>query len=133
MMPALRRHSGYAGGAVAGVRLGTRRDFTRVAQGTRVVLAEDDVLLREGLASLLNGRGFDVVGQSGDATGLLERVRREHPDLAIVDIRMPPTHTTEGLDAARAIRTEFPTTAIVVLSAHVELAQATDVIGRGER
>jgi serine/threonine-protein kinase PknK len=98
-----------------------------------VVLAEDDVLLREGLASLLASRGFDVVGQSGDATDLLERLRSEQPDLAIVDIRMPPTNTTEGLDAARAIRVEFPRMAVVVLSAHVELDQATDLIGSGER
>jgi serine/threonine-protein kinase PknK len=98
-----------------------------------VVLAEDDVLLREGLASLLAGRGFDVVGQSSDATGFLERVRDEQPDLAIVDIRMPPTHTTEGLDAARTIRSELPQLAIVVLSAHVELDQATDLIGSGQR
>jgi serine/threonine-protein kinase PknK len=107
--------------------------LTRVSNGTRVVLAEDDFLLREGVASLLTRRGFDVIGQSGDATGLLERVRSERPDLAIVDIRMPPTHTTEGLEAARAIRMEFPNTAIVVLSAHVELAQAIEVIGSGER
>jgi serine/threonine-protein kinase PknK len=98
-----------------------------------VVLAEDDVLLREGIASLLARRGFDVVGQSSDGDALLERVRVEKPDLAIVDIRMPPTHTTEGLDAARAIRVELPDTAIVVLSAHIDLEQATDVIGSGER
>jgi DNA-binding NarL/FixJ family response regulator len=116
-----------------GAAPGTRQHFTRVSDGTRVVLAEDDVLLREGIASLLTRRGFDVVGQSGDADGLLESVRDQQPDLAIVDIRMPPTHTTEGLDAARAIRVEFPNTAIVVLSAHVELEQATDVIGTGER
>jgi serine/threonine-protein kinase PknK len=104
-----------------------------VSRGTRVVLAEDDVLLREGIASLLARHGFDVVGQSGDGAGLVACVQSEQPDLAIVDIRMPPTHTTEGLDAARAIRAEFPNTAIVVLSAHVELEQATDVIGTGER
>jgi serine/threonine-protein kinase PknK len=128
-----RRNSEIARGGAAGARVATREDFPRVSQGTRVALAEDDVLLREGIASLLAGRGFDVVGQSGDATGLLERVRSEKPDLAIIDIRMPPTHTTEGLDAAHAIRMEFPNTAIVVLSAHVELDQATDVISRGER
>jgi DNA-binding NarL/FixJ family response regulator len=132
-MPSPRISSEHAPGGAAGASRGTRQDSTRVSQGTRVVLAEDDVLLREGIASLLAGRGFDVVGQSGDATGLLEGVRSARPDLAIVDIRMPPTHTTEGLDAARAIRTEFPDTAIVVLSAHVELDQATDVIGGGER
>jgi DNA-binding NarL/FixJ family response regulator len=132
-MPVRMRDSANARGGVAGATVRTRPDFPRVSRGTRVVLAEDDVLLREGIASLLAGRGFEVVGQSGDATGLIERVRSRQPDLAIIDIRMPPTHTTEGLDAARAIRTEFPSTAVVVLSAHVELDQATDLIGRGER
>jgi DNA-binding NarL/FixJ family response regulator len=98
-----------------------------------VVIADDDVLLREGIASLLSRCGFDVVGQSGDASELLELVRGERPELAIVDIRMPPTHTTEGLDAAKVIREEFPDVALVVLSAHVELDQATDLIGQGER
>jgi serine/threonine-protein kinase PknK len=101
--------------------------------GARVLLADDDVLLREGIASLLTGRGFDVVGQSGDASDLLTLVRIQQPDLVIVDIRMPPTHTTEGLDAAQLIRDEFPKVAVVVLSAHVELEQAMDLIGRGER
>ncbi|MCU1468551.1 MAG: Serine/threonine-protein kinase pknK [Actinomycetia bacterium] len=132
-MPAPRRDSEHAPRGATGATLGKRQDLTRVSNGTRVVLAEDDFLLREGVASLLTRRGFDVIGQSGDATGLLERVRSERPDLAIVDIRMPPTHTTEGLEAARAIRMEFPNTAIVVLSAHVELAQAIEVIGSGER
>jgi serine/threonine-protein kinase PknK len=100
---------------------------------TRVVLADDDILLREGIASLLTRRGFDVVGQRGDASELLALVRTEQPDLVIVDIRMPPTHTTEGLDAARIVRDEFPKTAVVVLSAHVELEQAMDLISRGER
>jgi DNA-binding NarL/FixJ family response regulator len=98
-----------------------------------VVVAEDDVLLREGIASLLTSRGFDVIAQVGDASALVDAVRGERPDLAIVDIRMPPTHTTEGLDAARVIRDESPDTAILVLSAHVELDQATDLIGGGER
>jgi DNA-binding NarL/FixJ family response regulator len=104
-----------------------------VSGDVRVVVAEDDVLLREGLASLLARRGFDVVGQGGDASELLALVRNEQPDLVIVDIRMPPTHTSEGLDAARVIREEFPGTAIVVLSAHIELEQATDLIVGGER
>jgi DNA-binding NarL/FixJ family response regulator len=99
----------------------------------RVVLAEDDVLLREGLAGLLERSGFEVVGQSGDASELTELVREHRPDLAIVDIRMPPSHTTEGLDAARAIREEVPETAILVLSAHVEVEQATDLLASGER
>jgi DNA-binding NarL/FixJ family response regulator len=100
---------------------------------TRVALADDDVLLREGLASLLERRGFDVVGQSGDPTELIALVREHRPELAIVDIRMPPTHTTEGLDAARVIRDEVPKTAIVVLSAHVEVEHAMDLLGSGER
>jgi serine/threonine-protein kinase PknK len=106
------------------------------AKGTpphRVVLAEDDVLLREGLASLLERAGYDVAGQSGSGRELLELVREHEPDLAIVDIRMPPTHTTEGLDAARVIREEFSETAILLLSAHVEVEHAMDLLGSGER
>jgi DNA-binding NarL/FixJ family response regulator len=99
----------------------------------RVVLADDDVLLREGLASLLEQSGFDVVGQSGHATDLIELVGEHEPDLAIVDIRMPPTHTTEGLDAARIIRERSPRTAILVLSAHVEVEHAMDLLASGER
>jgi DNA-binding NarL/FixJ family response regulator len=98
-----------------------------------VTLAEDDVLLREGLASLLERAGFEVVGQCGDATELIALVREHRPELAIVDIRMPPSHTTEGLDAAQLIREELPETAIVVLSAHVEVEHAMDVLGSGER
>jgi DNA-binding NarL/FixJ family response regulator len=100
---------------------------------TRVALADDDVLLREGLASLLEGKGFDVVGQCTDAADLIALVREHRPELAIVDIRMPPSHTTEGLDAARVIREEVPETAIVVLSAHVEVEHAMDLLGGGER
>lgn len=100
---------------------------------TRVALAEDDVLLREGVASLLERSGFAVVGQAGDASHLLALVREHKPDLAVVDIRMPPGHSTEGLQAARVIREEFPETAIVVLSAHVEVEQAMDLLASGER
>lgn len=99
----------------------------------RVVLADDDVLLREGLASLLERSGFDVVGQCGDAVRLLDLVRQQHPDLVIVDIRMPPGHRTEGLDAARQIRSEFPGTAILVLSAHVEVEHALDLLASSQR
>jgi DNA-binding NarL/FixJ family response regulator len=98
-----------------------------------VTLADDEVLLREGLASLLERSGFDVVGQCGDATELLALVREHRPELAIVDIRMPPSYTTEGLDAARVIREESPKTAIVVLSGHVEVEHAMDLLGSGER
>ena len=100
---------------------------------TRVVLADDDVLLREGLASLLERSSFEVVGQADDAGGLLRLMTDQQPDLAIVDIRMPPTHTTEGLDAARTIHEEHPETAILVLSAHAEIEHAMDLLASGER
>ncbi|MDX6491800.1 MAG: hypothetical protein QOD43_2045 [Gaiellaceae bacterium] len=96
-------------------------------------MADDDVLLREGLASLLERKGFDVVGQCGGPSELIALVREHRPELAIVDIRMPPSHTTEGLDAARVIREEVPETAIVVLSAHVEVEHAMDLLSGGER
>ena len=99
----------------------------------RVVLADDDVLLREGLASLLERSGLDVIGQAGDAPGLIELIREQRPALAVVDIRMPPKHTTEGLDAARVIQQEFPETAVVVLSAHVEVEHAMDLLASGQR
>jgi len=99
----------------------------------RVVLADDDVLLREGLASLLDRSGLEVVGQVGDAEELIEVVRQQQPQLAVVDIRMPPKHATEGLDAARVIQREFPETAVVVLSAHVELEHAMDLLATGHR
>src|SRR6476620_3931250 len=100
---------------------------------TRVVLADDDVLLRVGLASLFERSGFDVVGQAGDGVELLSLVRATRPDVAIVDIRMPPAHTTEGLDAARVIRQELPDTAIIVLSAHVEVDEAMELLAAGDR
>jgi serine/threonine-protein kinase PknK len=99
--------------------------------GLRVVVAEDDVLLREGLASLLERSGAQVLGQAGDGARLLELVRDTAPDLAIVDIRMPPSHTTEGLQAAQAIRRELPGTGILVLSAHVEVEHAMELLASG--
>src|SRR5579875_2306043 len=99
----------------------------------RVALADDDVLLREGLASLLERSGFEVAGQAGDSEGLLAIVRQERPDLVIVDIRMPPGHSTEGLEAAHQIRAEFPGIAILVLSAHVEVEHAMDLLASGQR
>jgi DNA-binding NarL/FixJ family response regulator len=101
------------------------------ANGWRVVLAEDDVLLREGLASLLERSGFQVVGQAGDPDRLLALVATQAPDLAVVDIRMPPTHTAEGLDAARQIRRQHPQVAILVLSAHVEVEHALELLASG--
>jgi len=99
--------------------------------GLRVVLAEDDVLLREGLASLLERSGFQVVGQAGDATRLLALVAEQTPEVVVVDIRMPPTHTAEGLDAARQIRQQHPETGILVLSAHVEVEHAMELLASG--
>ena len=104
-----------------------------ITNAKRVVLAEDDVLLREGLAGLLERSSFEVVGQCGNPSELIELVRVHRPDLLIVDNRMPPSQTSEGLDAARVIREELPETAIVVLSAHVQVEQATDLLANGER
>jgi DNA-binding NarL/FixJ family response regulator len=97
----------------------------------RVVIADDDVLLREGIASLLERSRFEVVGLAGDATELVGLVREHVPELVLLDIRMPPTHTTEGLDAAQAIRAEFPEMGILVLSAHVEVHRAMDLLAEG--
>ena len=98
---------------------------------TRIVLADDSVLLREGIARLLEDAGFEIVGQAGNADELMLKVRSYSPDVAIVDIRMPPTHTTEGLDAARVIRDEQPAVGIVVLSAHVEVEHAKGLLATG--
>jgi serine/threonine-protein kinase PknK len=99
--------------------------------GLRVVLADDDLLLREGLAGLLARSGVEVVGQAGDGAQLLALVRAENPDLVVVDIRMPPTHSTEGLDAARLIREEAPGIGILVLSAHAEVEHAMELLASG--
>jgi DNA-binding NarL/FixJ family response regulator len=99
--------------------------------GTRVVLADDEVLLREGLAGLLERSGFDVIGQCGDGAELLALVAEHRPELALIDIRMPPAHSTEGLDAARLIREQFPETAILILSAHTEVEHAMDALAGG--
>jgi serine/threonine-protein kinase PknK len=98
---------------------------------TRVVLADDDVLLREGIASLLEKSSFEVVGRAGDGAGLIDLVREHRPDLAIVDIRMPPNHSTEGLEAARVIREEFPQTAVLVLSVHADVEHAMELLAAG--
>jgi DNA-binding NarL/FixJ family response regulator len=97
-----------------------------------VVVADDDVLLREGLASVLERSGFEVVGQAGDGNQLLSLVRSLVPDVAVIDIRMPPTHTSEGLDAAKVLREELPDLGIVVLSAYIDVEHATNLIGAGE-
>ena len=100
---------------------------------TRVVIADDDVLLREGLASLLERASYEVIGLAESGPRLLELVDEQEPDLAIIDIRMPPNHATEGLDAARTIHAEHPEVAILVLSAHAEVEHAMDLLASGER
>jgi DNA-binding NarL/FixJ family response regulator len=112
---------------------GTAETAPETRRQLRVVLADDDVLLREGLASLLDRSGFDVVGQAGDGAELLALVRATVPEVAIIDIRMPPAYVTEGLEAARVIREELPDTAIIVLSAHVEVDEAMELLAGGER
>src|ERR1700759_2402629 len=97
----------------------------------RVVVADDDVLLREGLAGLREREGFEIAGQGGDAEELLRVVRERQPDLVIVDIRMPPRQETEGLDAARVIRHERPEVGILVLSAHAEVDEAMELLASG--
>ncbi|MGF0310245.1 MULTISPECIES: response regulator [Nocardiaceae] len=97
----------------------------------RVVIADDDVLLREGMSSLLTEAGLSVVGRAGDAEELLALLTRDQPDLAIIDIRMPPSYTAEGLDAALRIRSEFPDVALLLLSAHVEVDHALELLDSG--
>src|ERR1700741_1194233 len=109
--------------------MGHRMSADRTEQ--RVVVADDDVLLREGLAGLLERAGFEIAGQAGDAAELLRVVRDQRPELAIVDIRMPPSHETEGLDAARVIRRELPEVGILVLSAHPEVDEARELLATG--
>ena len=98
----------------------------------RLIVADDDVLLREGMVSLLERAGFEVVEQVGEGSCLPALVRRYEPDLVIVDIRMPPSHTVEGLAAAHAIREQSPGTAILVLSAYVEVEHAVELLASGQ-
>jgi DNA-binding NarL/FixJ family response regulator len=97
----------------------------------RIVVADDDVLLREGVAGVLERSGFEIAGQVGDAEELLRVVRDQEPDLVIVDIRMPPRQETEGLEAARVIRRELPEIGILVLSAHAEVVEAMELLATG--
>src|SRR5262249_11922818 len=130
------RKRSAAGRRTASIRFGPMRDAQTEATadggGTRVVVADDDVLLREGLASLLERSRFEVVGQAADGRQLLSLVREHGPELVIVDIRMPPTHTNEGLEAARVIREEFPDIGVVVLSAFVEVEHAVELLASGQ-
>ncbi|MEV6521244.1 response regulator transcription factor [Longispora sp. NPDC051575] len=97
----------------------------------RIVIAEDDALLREGLSLLLAGEGFDVVAAVGEPAAFLAAVREHHPDIAVVDVRMPPTHTDEGIRAAVEARRVQPGLAVLVLSAYVEQSFATDLLAEG--
>ena len=112
-----------------------RVEGSPVAAGpaVRVVLAEDSVLLREGIARLLEDSGFEVVGQAGNAEELMLKVRSYSPDVAIVDIRMPPTHTDEGLRAAQEIRERYPETSVLVLSQYVETGYAVELVSKSAR
>jgi DNA-binding NarL/FixJ family response regulator len=103
-------------------------DGQAVDDRVRVVIAEDSVLLRDGIARLLRQADFDVVGQAADGEDLLRKVAAHKPDIAIVDVRMPPSHTDEGLQAARRIRAHHPGTAVLVLSQYVEEAYALDLL-----
>ena len=97
----------------------------------RVILAEDDVLLREGIARIFGEEGYDVVEQAGDRDDLLEKVRSHHPDLVVTDIRMPPTFTRDGIAAALQIRRELPDVAVVVLSQHIDTPGALELLSLG--
>src|SRR5947209_1336436 len=128
-MPALRSHP-----LTLATLVPTREDLHQGAMSRgRTILADDDVLLREGLASLLERSEFQVVAQAGDGAELVALVEEHGPDLVIVDIRMPPTHTTEGLEAAREIRERFPQLGILVLSARVEVDHAMELPAGGRR
>jgi DNA-binding NarL/FixJ family response regulator len=108
-------------------------DGESAGAGNRVVVADDDVLVRRGITSLLTDAGYEVVGEAGDADTLADAVTAGRPDLVILDIRMPPTNTWEGIDAARLIRQTSPEIGILLLSAHVELETALDLLQGGER
>ena len=119
--PARHRVAAHAGRDAAATPMATNDRL-------RVVIADDSVLLREGIARLLEQSGFDVCGQAGDADDLLRKVGAHKPDVAVIDVRMPPTHTDEGLRAAHRIRAEHPDTAVLVLSQYVEEAYALDLL-----
>jgi DNA-binding NarL/FixJ family response regulator/class 3 adenylate cyclase len=108
-----------------------RNTIATLGSSIRVVLADDSVLLREGIARLLAESGFEVVAQSGTADDLMRHVAMHKPEVAVVDIRMPPTHTDEGLRAAREIKERFPDTGVLVLSQYVEAGYAIELIGGG--
>jgi DNA-binding NarL/FixJ family response regulator len=97
----------------------------------RIVIGEDSVLFREGLARLLIDAGHEIVGKAGDAPGLVREVARARPDLAIIDVRMPPDGTDDGARAARAVRADFPELGIVLLSQHIETRHSVELVASG--
>lgn len=97
----------------------------------RLIIAEDDVLLREGIARILGDEGFEVVAQAGDRDDLLDKVRSLHPDVVVTDIRMPPTFTRDGIAAALQIRRELPDIAVIVLSQHIDTPGALELLSLG--
>ena len=97
----------------------------------RLIIAEDDVLLREGIARILGDEGYEIVAQAGDRDDLLEKVRTHHPDVVVTDIRMPPTFTRDGIAAALQIRREMPDIAIIVLSQHIDTPGALELLTLG--
>ncbi|MGH2906048.1 MAG: response regulator [Solirubrobacterales bacterium] len=107
--------------------MNTQTIDTQTDRKLRVVLADDSILLREGIARLLTDAGMDVVGQAGDGEDLLRKVRAHKPDVAVIDVRMPPTHATEGLEAAIELRSEMPEMGVLVLSQYVEVSSAMEL------
>jgi DNA-binding NarL/FixJ family response regulator len=107
--------------------------LARKADAMRVILVDDAALVREGIARLLADEGVDVVAQLPDASGLLDAVAAIEPDVVITDVRMPPTSTTEGLQAALEIKGRHPGVGVLVLSQHVETRHAVDLLARGQR
>jgi DNA-binding NarL/FixJ family response regulator len=135
VLPAPQRHRASTASYFQGMTSGAEQPSPSAAgpagAGLRVVLAEDDVLLREGLASLFERSSLTVVGQASDSAELLALVRETVPDLVVADIRMPPSHTTEGLEAAKAIRGEWPQIAILLLSAYADVEHAMELLASG--
>jgi DNA-binding NarL/FixJ family response regulator len=119
------------GNLEAGPNSEDQRTALRRRQPLRVMIADDAVLFREGLSRVLTDAGFDVVAKVGDAKSLLDHLGADPPDVAVIDIRMPPTHTTEGLDAATAIKQRHPDIGVLVLSAHVETHFALQLLQAG--
>ena len=106
-------------------------EAVRSAAGVKVVIADDSALIREGVARVLADAGFEVVAQVENADELMRAIARQHPDVAVVDIRMPPTHTDEGMRAARRIREAHPAVGVLVLSQYVEPEYAMELLAEG--